>query len=380
MAPAERSSEVSVVEQLRALHDELRPHHPDLDRIAVAVYDRDNERLRTFAHSTIDANPLELYEKPFGSVPSLADVARSGAVRVIDDLRALPDRTSEHTARLLGAGLRSSATVPIVASNELCGFVFLDSRRTGYFTQGTLRRLGPAIRAASLLARHNLSSVHILRTAVRMVRELGETRDWETGNHLRRMARYSKLIATALGPPRGFDDERVEFLFLFAPLHDIGKVGVPDRILLKQGPLTDTERRSMRGHVETGSQVIDILLDDPLIHDLPHTSMLRNVVRHHHEAVDGSGYPDRLRGDEIPIEARVVAVADVFDALTTARPYKPAWSIDGAMNLLADRSGALFDADCVAAMASCRREVDEAIARFRDLDPLPVSEEAFPAS
>jgi HD-GYP domain-containing protein (c-di-GMP phosphodiesterase class II) len=275
--------------------------------------------------------------------------------------------------------LRSSATVPIVAGEELCGFVFLDSRRAGYFTVGALRRLGPAIRAASLIVRHNLSSVHILRTAVRMARELSQARDWETGNHLRRMARYSKLIASTLGRPKGFDDERVEFLFLFAPLHDVGKVGVPDKILLKQGPLTDTERSSMRKHVETGARVVDILLDDPLIQGLPHTSMLRDVVRHHHEAVDGSGYPDRLRADEIPIEARVVAVADVFDALTTARPYKPAWSVDEAINLLVDRVGSLFDADCVAAMIDNRAEVEEAMVRFRDAEPLPISEEPFPA-
>jgi HD-GYP domain-containing protein (c-di-GMP phosphodiesterase class II) len=380
MALATIAGDVPVLDQLRALHEEVRAGRPGLDRIAIAVFDRDNDRLRTFAHSTVDANPLELYERPFQSVPSLVEVATARSLRVIDDLRALPDSGSEHTRRLLAADFRSSATLPVVAGPELYGFVFLDSRRVGYFTDGNLRQLEPAIRAASLLVRHALSAAHILRTAVRMVRELSQARDWETGNHLRRMARYSKLIAAALGPTHGFGDERVEFVFLFAPLHDLGKVGVPDSILLKQGPLSETERRSMRHHVEIGAGVVDILLEDALLHDLPHIGMLRNIVRHHHEAVDGSGYPDRLCGDDIPAEARVVAVADVFDALTTERPYKAAWSVDEAMGLLARGAGTLFDANCVDALVASRDEVEEAMIRFRDLEPLPVSEEAFALS
>jgi len=369
------SRDESVFDQLRGLHSQLRKGHPDLGRLAVAVYDPDNERLRTFIHSTDTANPLMLYEARFESVPALGEIAWLHTDRTIDDLRELPEPISEHTRRLLEVGFRSSYTHGIFSGDQLCGFLFLDSRRPGYFSSEVVEDLALAIQNASLLVRHHLLMVQLLRSAVRMARELSRARDWETGNHLQRMARYSKLIAATLGPAFGLDDETVEYLFLFAPLHDLGKVGVPDHILLKEGPLSEEETRSMRSHVVTGSRIVDTLLDDSALTDLPHTDMLHNIVRHHHEAIDGTGYPDRLSGEGIPREARVVTVADVFDALTTVRPYKEAWSVDRAFDFLREHAGSTFDVDCVTALCTNRAEVVEAMQRFQDAEPLPVSEE-----
>ncbi len=374
------SSGVSLLKELGALHKTLQRDHPALGRVAVAIHDPDNQRLRTFIHSTEGTNPLPLYEVRQETVPSLTDLAESGASRVLHDIRTLPKPHGEHTRRLLEAGYLSSLTIPLTDGGRTLGFLFLDATEPGFFTHGRVSSLSLPTQTASLLVRHHLAVVRMLRSAVDMMRELSRARDWETGNHVRRMARYARLVAARLGSAWGLDDETVEFLYLFAPLHDVGKVAVPDRILLKQGPLDPSEVRTMRTHPQAGAHIIDTLLKDAELVDLPHVAMLRNIVRHHHEAVDGSGYPDGLSGEKIPQEARITTVADVFDALTTRRPYKDPWSADEAFDYLSSRSGTVFDADCAEALISCRQEVEEAMARFQDEELLPVSEEILPGT
>jgi putative two-component system response regulator len=163
-----------------------------------------------------------------------------------------------------------------------------------------------------------------------------EHRDPETGQHLLRMANYSRLIARELN----LTDAEQELILQAAPMHDIGKVATPDAILLKQGKLTDEEFVIMKQHAIHG---YSILCDsDSLLIRTAATLALR-----HHEKFDGSGYPDGLAGDEIPLYARIVAVADVFDALTSARPYKKAWSLEDATQFLKQQTGSHFDPQCV---------------------------------
>ena len=160
----------------------------------------------------------------------------------------------------------------------------------------------------------------------------GEFRDSETGNHIFRMARYSRLIANVIGLP----SEEAETIELAAPLHDIGKIGIPDNILLKPGRLTDNEFREMRAHPQIG---YEILKDSPS----RYLRMGALIALGHHEKFDGSGYPLGLVGDHIPLPARIVAVADVFDALTSVRPYKAAWTAHQAFDYLRSQSGSHLD-------------------------------------
>lgn len=159
-----------------------------------------------------------------------------------------------------------------------------------------------------------------------------ESRDNATGAHLERMARYTGLIAEALGLP----DEQVSMLEAAAPLHDIGKIAVPDAILNKPGPLLPEEQAVMREHAVRGYQILRDS-SSPLI------QLGAEIALRHHERWDGSGYPDGLVGEEIPLSARIVAVADVLDALTTQRPYKPAWSMAEAMTYLRQQRERMFD-------------------------------------
>ncbi|TXT25718.1 MAG: two-component system response regulator RpfG [Gallionellaceae bacterium] len=164
----------------------------------------------------------------------------------------------------------------------------------------------------------------------------GEYRDELTGDHIVRMAKYSRLIAEALCLP----EEKCGLIEVAAPMHDIGKIGIPDTILLKQGKLTLEEFEVMKGHPRIGFQ---ILQHSPS----KYLSLGAEIALAHHEKYDGSGYPDGLAGEAIPLEARVVAVADVYDALTTSRPYKNAWPIEEALAYLEKNKRAHFDPDCV---------------------------------
>ncbi len=179
-----------------------------------------------------------------------------------------------------------------------------------------------------------------LETLFRLARA-GEYRDQDTGSHLMRMSRYSRMIAESLG----LSEDRCDLIEVAAPMHDIGKIGIPDNILLKQGKLTTDEYDAMKAHPVVGYQ---ILQHSPS----KYLSLGAEIALGHHEKFDGSGYPYGISGDRIPLEARIVAVADVYDALTSQRPYKKAWLNDDAMNYVVNNKGKHFDPDCVDAFVS----------------------------
>jgi two-component system response regulator RpfG len=174
-------------------------------------------------------------------------------------------------------------------------------------------------------------------TLIRLAKA-GEYRDEETGNHVLRMAKYSRAIAEQLG----LGAEECEVVELAAPMHDIGKIGIPDHLLLKPGRLSDEEFDLMRKHTLIG---YEILKGSPS----KYLQCGAQIALGHHERFDGSGYPYALKGEEIPLAARIVAVADVYDALTSWRPYKPAWPIGEALDYMLAQSGKHFDPDCLSA-------------------------------
>jgi ribonuclease P protein subunit RPR2 len=193
------------------------------------------------------------------------------------------------------------------------------------------------------LHRSYMATVRALANAV-------EARDAYTGKHAERVAAYALRIAAAAGLELAGDRE-IEFGFL---LHDVGKVAVPDAILFKPGRLTAEERLVIEQHPVTGFQIV---------REIDFLGQARDVIRHHHERFDGSGYPDGLRGEAIPLSARVFAVADVLDALTTARPYRAASSIAAARAMIEAGSASQFDPAIIAAFG---RIPDRTFARIQE--------------
>lgn len=163
-----------------------------------------------------------------------------------------------------------------------------------------------------------------------------EKRDTDTGAHLVRMSRYSAMLAETIG----FSEMDVHVIAMAAPLHDIGKIGIPDGILLAPRRLTESELLIMRTHPEIGHDMLRGSTSEAM-------KMSADIARHHHERFDGGGYPDRLGGEDIPLSARIVAVADVWDALLSPRPYKRPWTEDEAITLLRNGAGTQFDPELV---------------------------------
>jgi HD-GYP domain-containing protein (c-di-GMP phosphodiesterase class II) len=348
----------SLTEQMEWLHEQVRHRYPAVHRIAITLYDSKHGVLKTYVNSSDVSDPLSRYERPLESVPSLAELARNRASRVINDLSQLPLPHVDHTHWLLSHGYASSFTVPLFQSGTLLGFMFFDSREMDAFG-GTLPddlQIYVQLCRMSVLNVINLS--HAVEGMVKVARGLAHLRDIETGQHLDRMSSYSRLIARSIAAEEGCDDEFIEHVYLFAPLHDIGKIGIADSILLKPGRLTDEERTTMQGHVNLGVELVDAVMNDTEMVGTLYVSVLRNIVHCHHEWMDGSGYPRGLVGEAIPLEARIVTIADIFDALTSERPYKKPWSNEDAMAELHRMAEAgKLDRHCVAILDGAADEV-----------------------
>lgn len=357
----------SLGKRLSSLHDRLLETVPVVSRIACALYDNHEDLLKTFINSTREGSAIVNYEYKLSNSRSLSQLAASGNFRVLDDISQAIQSDNAHSVWLRQQGYQSSFTVPIYDQAGLMGFVFFDSMEKTAFIPEIQRDLVLYSNLISMAISSEVSVVHSMVDSTRMAREIAEVRDFETGAHLERMAEYSRMIAKVVAPQYGLDDEFVESIYLFAPLHDIGKIGIPDKILLKDAKLDAEERLVMNLHVEKGIEIIERIIGRGGMNRLPDSVMLRNIVLCHHERMDGSGYPKGLRGEEIPLEARIVAVADVFDALTSTRPYKRTWSREEAfaeLSRMAQRGE--LDADCIQALMQSAETIEEIRRRNSD--------------
>lgn len=215
------------------------------------------------------------------------------------------------------------------------------------------------------IAERKAESVNARNTLIFALAKLAESRDSDTGLHLERIAAYSRVLAEELRATLpDLSDEWIMNLQLASSLHDIGKVGIPDAVLLKPGKLTPEERLEIEKHPGIGADALNAILarqpGDELLR------MARNIAASHHERWDGKGYPGKLKGGEIPLEARIVSVADVYDALTSKRVYKPAMPHEEAVKMIAGGSGTQFDPVVVGALERCELVFHLAGKQFHD--------------
>jgi len=358
----------SLAERLGLLHQQIRGRFPQIQRMALALYDPTQERIRTCLQSNEGESPLCLYEVSLEEAPDLKRILASGQGRVVEDLAVFDQGTHRHTQAIRKEGFASSYTLPFFWQGRPEAFIFFNSTRPKAFPEADLDELDLWAHLAGMLVVAELASVKALMAALRTANRMVHLRDPETGGHLERMAAFSRLIAVELGR-RGlhpFDDETIEFLARFAPMHDVGKIGIPDSVLMKAGQLSEGERQIMRQHPALGGELVSAILEAFGADRLEHVELLRQVTEGHHEMLDGSGYPRGLKGEEIPMAARIIAVADVFDALTSQRPYKDPWSNQEAFDYLRHQAQDHLDRDCVEVLTQLGPELLRIQQAFRE--------------
>lgn len=362
----ESLSQESLSQQLNRLHKEVIEQFPLINRIGVALYNPLTEKLGTYVFSNEGIEcPLAFYEYPLNDSESLSFLAKHHKTRIIQNLGVMLS-DNRHVRAIYDAGLRSSYTVPMYTEGNFLGFVFFNSTRENIFSHVVVTHLNIVAQLVSFLVADVQRQTKTLLAAVKTAVQITHSRDPETGGHLHRMAQYSYLIARQLAPQHGWTDEDLDYVLQFAPLHDIGKIRIPDSILLKQGELSVEEREMMKTHTSAGEELLTFLLQGHGLSHLAHVSKLKAVVRSHHERFDGLGYPDGLSGENIPLIARIVAVADVFDALTSKRPYKQAWSFEDTCDYLRSQQNAQFDPQCVQAFMQCLPDIKHIFENFQD--------------
>ncbi|MEO5377408.1 MAG: two-component system response regulator [Magnetococcus sp. DMHC-6] len=207
-------------------------------------------------------------------------------------------------------------------------------------------------------AQLNIRNIELEETRQEVIRQLGraaEYRDNETGMHVMRMSRYAHLLALKLG----LSEPEANLLMMAAPMHDLGKIGIPDHILLKPGKLTEEEFAIIQTHAQMGYDIIGVQNSEIM-------TMGGVIALTHHEKWNGRGYPNKLAGEDIPLVGRLCAIADVFDALTSSRPYKKAWSIEDAFGLITKEAGEHFDPKLAHMFVELRSHIIKIMEQYQD--------------
>ena len=325
-------------ENLHVLYELLRPQY----RVLAANSGEAGLRIAN-NEPTPDLILLDVMMPGMDGYTVLAQLREAPATRDIPVifLTALADAgDEEHGLQLGAADYITKPISPLVVLARVRTQLEAKQARDGLRNQNALLEAEVARR----MAENDLTQ----RVSIRALAHLAETRDTETGNHIMRTQGYVHRLAIGLRHHPRFaatlTDRYIDLLSRSAPLHDIGKVGIPDYVLLKPGKLTPDEWAIMQTHAALGSDAIEQAEVD-IEMPLAFLAAAKEIAHWHHEKWDGSGYPDALSGDAIPISARLMAIADVFDALISVRPYKTAMSYDAAREIIAAGRGKHFDPD-----------------------------------
>ena len=345
-----RLLDVYVVEDtMSVLFDFLKPRL-GIDRVGLAYVDYQS---KTFVAEFGILNEGETvlgpgFVQPFNET-SLSEVLQNQQPVIDNDIeQTLKSRPNSVALNMLRKEkIKSNLTIPIIMNNVVFGFIFLSSYKKDFFDQVDVE-IGKKVadEVKTLLNRAYFTNV-ILTKMTSAFSEIVENKDNDTGDHILRMVKYSSILARAIRARNHQDYQISEKTILeverYAAVHDIGKVGVPDALLKKEGKLSDQEWDTMRTHPQIGADVFRNLREALNAFDSGLYQVAEDITRYHHERWDGLGYPHGLKQHDIPLVARIVSVADVFDALSSKRSYKRAFTFDESVQIVKDASGTQLD-------------------------------------
>lgn len=341
----------TVPNMLQPLIARVRTMHPAIRRFGVLFKSADGLSLRRWADSDGNVMCCPDGAAPLADNPTLSHVSTT---REAQSHKLLADPALQWAC---GSETRPLVACPIERGNQVTAFLIIESLSPFQISGAALRELTGWAPVLAALLHEAMKTVHTLVGTILVAHDFTLLRDRDTGQHQHRISSYLTILAREMskahGLPEGFSDE----LAVFGSLHDIGKIGIADAILRKPGRFEAHEWETMKEHVTIGHNLVERMKRDLHLADTPGLPTLEAVVSCHHEYLDGSGYPAGRRGDEIPLVARLVTVADIFDALTCIRPYKRPWSITEAFEHVDKLAGSKLDSECVAALHSAEREI-----------------------
>lgn len=362
----------SLNHQIGDLHHKIRETIPQIDRISFILYDTHLDMLRTYAVSEISGVRSEDYHQYYFSeclqLKEVADEKTSHVINSIAELTLTPQ--PQHTKWLLDHGYQSTYFVPSYHHQQFIGFISFNSIQPQVFNAQVQQLLQPFCEEISETINNEYSLINAILSSAELAREVYPEAKQDSAKHISRVSLFTHLIAKNLAYTQCFEDGMVEYIHLFSRLHDIGKLTIPDAILLKPTSLTPDERKIMQSHIDKGLIIIEKILTDLGSPQHACVETLIDIITHHHEFLDGSGYPNGLSGDDIPISARIVAVANIFDALTSHRPYQQAWCVTSAL-LELEKMVAMgkLDGNCVNVLRDHQEYINQILSQYPEQDP-----------
>lgn len=362
-------------ETLEYVFHSFQEHIP-YNRIGIGLIDKPTETIYCQAVHSDNENLLNSGYAMHIKDTTLMDVISSGKPRIIQDLREyIKIRPhSKSTKLLLQEGVLSSITLPLYVNSSPIGTVFFSSYSPDVYKKEHIEFLEQIAAFLAISIEKNILVNDLILVSITALAKLVESKDSETGLHIERIRNYSEIIARQLAKSEHYreilTDHYIQEISDFAPIHDIGKVGIADGILLKPARLSPEEFEVMKKHTIIGADVLRKSGNNMTKKNKHYFSTAIDIALGHHEKVNGKGYPFGLTGDQIPISSKIVAIADVFDALTSKRVYKDSVSLKASYDIIASEAGESFDMDVVNAFLKCEKQITSIYSKYREDTPV----------
>jgi HD-GYP domain-containing protein (c-di-GMP phosphodiesterase class II) len=327
---------------------------------------KEDETVLEASYGISDPQLKDLAKQMIGIKANVIDTSLGGIIhnsepRVINDLDAYPgNKSAQYNEILLRYGIRSSIALPLLINQKPIGVIFFSSVEKNRYTMEHVSFLKIISSSIAISFNNTIFIDELLYSTLLALAKMAESRDEDTGEHLDRMKLYSIKLAECLRDDGVYEDQ-IDLNFLkdlarFSPMHDIGKVGIPDGILLKPGKLTPEEFEKMKKHTIYGAEVLRSAEQNIQKHHRSLFAMGIEIAESHQEKWNGTGYPYQKREYEIPLSARIVAVADVLDALTSKRPYKKAFTFEESFQIIVEGRGKHFDPQIIDTVVKHKKE------------------------